>query len=161
MENPLTTKAQTVLSDTFNPAVCNALTKAAQTSDFFAGLLDAFASNKGATIMLGNTANNPKEGTSVTGKTITIDSDLLPGSGTEYELSASVFATVLAHELAHADLPGGISATASNPDQAVANGQSSEGVALTAEYIVAKQLGTCEGQRGQTATYNKALNAKR
>lgn len=52
-----------------------------------------------------------------------------------------VVADYIAHELGHEDLPGGLPVIAENIDQSIQNGENAEGAAVTAEYIVALQLG--------------------
>lgn len=58
------------------------------------------------------------------------------------------FVTILAHELGHVMLAGGMVGTATSPEQASANTRSSEGTAVLSEYIVVTQLGLTGGAAG-------------
>lgn len=125
----LTSGATNMLASGFgaNSTAFNSIVNAAGTSPYFAGLLNSAAANN-TTIQLGNES-------STSGSTITINTTAL-------NLSGSMFATLVAHELGHANLPGGIAASAYDPVAAHVNVDNAEGVAISAEYIVAQQLQT-------------------
>ncbi|WP_175733069.1 hypothetical protein [Burkholderia ambifaria] len=117
----------------------NAIVAAAEKSRFLAAELNAFAELKGWEFARAEEGRgvyaDPKN------KVIAFDPS--------WSEPANIFATTLAHELGHVLLPGGMGGSpALNPDQAVANGLSNEGVALLSEYIVAIQLGLTGGSAG-------------
>ncbi|EMN1927097.1 hypothetical protein RVV18_001480 [Burkholderia ambifaria] len=117
----------------------NAIIIAAEKSPFLAGELNAFGRDPDWEFVKGEA--NKGIFTDSSKKKIAFDPT--------WSESATLFATTLAHELGHALLPGGTGGSlALNPDQAVANGLSNEGVALLSEYIVAIQLGLAGGAAG-------------
>jgi hypothetical protein len=134
-----------------NPAAYDAIVSAAERSPFFAGILNAFhvPDANGEVPRMGLGA--PDQGTFATSRiNIFIDPNMMPGSGHVNSQVGDVFASVIAHELGHAVLPagfgfqGGTGANGSlaNPDEASMSGRIIEGVANTAEWIVARQLGS-------------------
>jgi len=137
----LTAKTLKKLADCFisNPSAYNAIIAAAQKSDFLAGELNQFGELSDWSFVIGSkgsgTFTDPKGGV------ISFDPS--------WSESPDAFATTLAHELGHALLTGGTGGKlATNPDQAIANGQTNEGVAMLSEYIVAIQLGLKGGTAG-------------
>jgi len=135
----LTQEALKKLADGFgvNSAEYKAILLAAQKSDFFAAELNAFGGKSGWNFALGTAGS----GVFTVDKEISVD--------IAWRESPDLFATTLAHELGHALLLGGMGGSpATNPDQAVANGLTNEGVALLSEYIVAIQLGLTGGSAG-------------
>ena len=72
---------------------------------------------------------------------ITIESSWLTSQTQTPELTGR-FATMLGHELGHAQRPGGYQQSngAHNPNEATRLGLKGEGVAITAEYVVAREL---------------------
>jgi hypothetical protein len=86
--------------------------------------------------------------TTTGGSAIFIDPAQLPGAapinGVSYALKDyAQLAAVVGHELSHAVLPNAnvsYVTGASSPDDAVAIGERDEGIAYTAEYIIAEQL---------------------
>ncbi|MDN7426570.1 hypothetical protein [Burkholderia sp. AU45388] len=123
----------------FNSVKYNAIIEAAKKSSFLAGELNAFGNLDGWIFVTGEIGKgvyaNP------TDRVIAFDPT--------WSEPANIFATTLAHELGRALLPGGMGGSlALNPDQAVANGLTNEGVALLSEYIVAIQLGLTGGATG-------------
>jgi hypothetical protein len=140
MAIPLSSAATNVLANALGSSsiAYNSLVSAAQTSPYLAGLLNDFAAN-GGTINVGSGAD-----IGYNANTITIASTALP-TQTSGE-NALTFATTIAHELGHADLPQlPIYGTATDVQQAMQQGDSNEGVAMVAEYIVATQLGLPNG----------------
>ncbi|WP_322023060.1 hypothetical protein [Burkholderia sp. BCC1977] len=141
MKTTLEQDALKKLADFFglNSSSYNLVIAAAEKSSFLAGELNAFGKLEGWKFALGEKGKgvytNPKD------KVIAFDPT--------WSEPANIFATTLAHELGHALLPGGMGGSlALNPDQAVANGLTNEGVALLSEYIVAIQLGLTGGATG-------------
>jgi len=117
----------------------NAIIEAAARSDFLAGELNEFGAAGQWQFKRGVAGSGVS--TSSRDKVISFDPS--------WSESPNVFATTLAHELGHALLPGGMGGSlALNPDQAVKNGLTNEGVALLSEYIVAIQLGLTSGAAG-------------
>jgi hypothetical protein len=114
-----------------NEAGYNNLIQGASSSVYFAGMLNA-AAEKGVAFKGGQKG----AGVKFDGQYIVLADDW-PQS------NYGDFVTTIAHELGHAVLPGGYGyiGTVANPDQAIASGRKNEGSALTAEYIVAQQLG--------------------
>src|SRR5215467_11893491 len=128
----LTSKAIEKLAEAFtlNPSTYNAIIDAAKKSAFLAGELNQFFSSGDWKILIGS-ANSG---------TFTNPSDQVISIDPSWNESPDAFATTLAHELGHALLTGGTAGKlATNPDQAIANGQTNEGVAMLSEYIVAIQ----------------------
>ncbi|WP_175693992.1 hypothetical protein [Burkholderia ambifaria] len=141
MEAHLDRDALKKLADFFglNSPPYNAIVAAAERSPFLAAELNAFAKLKDWEFARAEEGKgvyaDPKN------KVIAFDPS--------WSEPATIFATTLAHELGHVLLPGGMGGSpALNPDQAVANGLSNEGVALLSEYIVAIQLGLTGGSAG-------------
>ena len=134
-------KALEKLADGFglNSAKYNAIVAAAGKSPFLADELNAFGNFEGWSFVIGEE-----------GKGVYADpSERVIAFDPSWSEPATIFATTLAHELGHVLLPGGMGGSpALNPDQAVANGLSNEGVALISEYIVAIQLGLTGGSAG-------------
>jgi hypothetical protein len=123
----------------FNSAEYNAIVAAAARSSFLAGELNAFGNDSYWSFKRGPAGSgvftNPSKGV------VSFDSS--------WSEPSNAFATTLAHELGHALLQGGTGGKlATNPDQAIANGLTNEGVALLSEYIVAIQLGLTGGTAG-------------
>jgi hypothetical protein len=110
----------------------NNLMAAAQASSYFAGQLNAMAA-VGGTITIGPAG----QGTSANGNAVTIDSKIVPMGPTT---SSSMFAPTVAHEFAHVLSPQVEPTTAADPQQAIIRGETNEGVAVVAEYIVATQM---------------------
>ncbi|QYD71858.1 hypothetical protein KZJ38_33375 [Paraburkholderia edwinii] len=137
----LTSKAIEKLTEAFtlNPSTYNAIIDAAKKSAFLAGELNQFFSSGDWKILIGSA--NSGIFTNPSDQVISIDPS--------WNESPDAFATTLAHELGHALLTGGTGGKlATNPDQAIANGQTNEGVAMLSEYIVAIQLGLKGGTAG-------------
>lgn len=88
--------------------------------------------NSGGTYLRGNPRENDR---------ITIEGSWLT-TYTQTPEATGRFATMLGHELGHAQRPGGYqqSNAASSPNEATRLGLKGEGVAITAEYIVAREL---------------------
>jgi hypothetical protein len=101
-------------------------------SPFLQSLLNNFA----GTISVGS----PGAGTSSQGSNIVLDPEMLTAAGT----TPDDIALALAHELGHEDLPFGTPAPASGVQDAVSKGEQAEGAAITAEAIVADQLGVAD-----------------
>ena len=142
MTTTLTTQANALLNNSgMSAAAITALTNAAQNSSYFAGMLNSAAQN-GGSIQMGVAGGGTALGLDPAHPhAIVIDPTWMPGaSGGE---QPNVFASTIAHELGHFLFPGGQASTPSSatPDQAAAIGGNAEGIALTSEYIVAKQLG--------------------
>ncbi|WP_175950501.1 hypothetical protein [Burkholderia sp. BCC0405] len=117
----------------------NEIIAAAEKSPFLAGELNDFGRDPDWRFVKGEA--NKGIFTNLSDKVIALDPT--------WSESAALFATTLAHELGHALLLGGTGGSlALDPDQAVANGLSNEGVALLSEYIVAIQLGLTGGSAG-------------
>lgn len=144
----LTPASLTALSAAFGsyPAYYNGLVSAAQTSQYLAGMINAFVSKGGNFVVPSGKAAD----TSPDGQTIYVGSSLFQSTNTDGGVTTTtgesplVIATLLGHELGHALLPGGegdVNGPSTNPDEAAANGLANEGVAVTSEYIVATQLG--------------------
>ncbi|MBK4733450.1 hypothetical protein [Noviherbaspirillum pedocola] len=131
----------------------SAITITAEKSPYFAELLND-AAKKNVSITL----NEKQQGTYTekqsNGKiVVVIDKSFDPGNQnngiTNIDKNPIIFATVLAHELGHALLPGGNEGTPANdPAKAAITGDNNEGVGLTTEYIVAKQSGLGAPQTG-------------
>ncbi|UEP38094.1 hypothetical protein LL998_19215 [Burkholderia ambifaria] len=141
MTSALNEKALKKLADGFgfNSEKYNAIIEAAEKSSFLAGELNAFGNFDGWSFATGEIGKGVY--TNPTDRVIAFDPT--------WSEAPNVFATTLAHELGHALLPGGMGGSlALNPDQAVANGLTNEGVALLSEYIVAIQLGLTGGVAG-------------
>ncbi len=135
LNNQVLTKIAAVFG--INSSKYFAIISAAAKSPFFAGELNAFDVSdwKFVTGVVGGGISTDR-----TNKLITIDPN--------WNESGTHFATTLAHELGHALLPGGTSDSTFDPLQGIANARTNEGVALVAEYIVAKQLGLIGGVYG-------------
>ncbi|WP_129517187.1 hypothetical protein [Burkholderia stabilis] len=117
----------------------NAIIAAVEKSPFLAGELNAYGNYEGWRFEIGEEGKGVY--TNPSAKVIAFDPT--------WSEPANIFATTLAHELGHALLLGGMGGPpAHNPDQAVANGLTNEGVALLSEYIVAIQLGLTGGSAG-------------
>ncbi|WP_175693994.1 hypothetical protein, partial [Burkholderia ambifaria] len=102
----------------------NEIVAAAEKSPFLAGELNAFGRDPDWRFVEGEA--NKGIFTDSSNKVIALDPT--------WSESATLFATTLAHELGHALLLGGMGGSlALNPDQAVANGLTNEGVALLSE----------------------------
>ncbi|MDD5084396.1 MAG: calcium-binding protein, partial [Candidatus Moranbacteria bacterium] len=121
-----------------------AIVSAAEKSPYLTNLLNTYGDNIDYTFKIGESTKGTATTTVGSKKTITIDPIMIPGSGDNNVDAQDIFATVIAHELGHAVLPGGTGENIPilNPLDAVENGLMKEGVALSAEYIVAKQLGS-------------------
>src|ERR1700754_3597956 len=131
----LNPNAVTLLANTFGASsyAYNNLMSAAQASSYFAGQLNAMAA-AGGTITIGPAG----QGTSARGNAVTIDPGIVPtGPTSPYNL---MFAPTVAHEFAHVLSPQVESSTAPDPHQAIVRGETNEGVAVVAEYIVGRQL---------------------
>ncbi|WP_208449650.1 hypothetical protein, partial [Burkholderia ambifaria] len=114
------------LNDSFgeNSWQYEAIVAAAEKSPFMAGELNAFGRDRDWKFVTG--AKDSGVFTDVSKQIISFDPT--------WSETASIFATTLAHELGHALLLGGMGGSlALNPDQAVANGLTNEGVALLSE----------------------------
>ncbi|MBF0099075.1 MAG: hypothetical protein HQM05_17260, partial [Magnetococcales bacterium] len=123
------------------------LLQAASQSPFFAGQLNS-AAVKNIEFSNKSSSGSNLSGTYLDGKLLVI------GSGIDQSIYSD-FVSAIAHELGHATLPGGqnVIGSVTYPEEAVASGLVNEGVALTAEYIVAKQLGfTMTSDSPQSAT---------
>ncbi|OHD90882.1 hypothetical protein [Sulfuricurvum sp. RIFCSPLOWO2_12_FULL_43_24] len=123
-----------------------AIVNAAARSPYFATMLNTYGEKENYSFAIGI----PGKGTAAqyhsNGKVvISIDPTWMPGSGyTNLDATnQDVFATTIAHELAHALLPGGIKDVVPNNSMlnAETNGITHEGIAVTAEFKVATQLG--------------------
>ncbi|MCG5078617.1 hypothetical protein, partial [Paraburkholderia tagetis] len=141
--NALERRAETVKMASKNSALSsekyNAIIASAEKSSFLAGELNAFGNSDGWSFVTGEK-----------GKGVYTDpSQKIIAFDPSWSEASDVFATTLAHELGHAMLPGGTGGSlALNPDQAVKNGLTNEGVGLVSEYIVAFQLGLTGGSSG-------------
>lgn len=123
-----------------------AIVSAAARSPYFATMLNTYGGNKNYSFRIGQ----PDSGTAAEhhsdgSVTIRIDPKMMPGSGyNNYDaLNPDIFATVIAHELGHVLIPGGLGDTFLERStlDAVKNGIINEGIAVTTEFIVAMQLG--------------------
>ena len=124
----------TGVNKTFTAAQLNYLFNGASNSIYFSEMLDYAVDNKvGFNISAnGGTSFDPSTGN------INVDSGALAN------ISESKFITVIAHELGHATLPWGYDSSNdaySVPAKEAVKGSHYEGVALSAEYIVATQIG--------------------
>ncbi|WP_414441838.1 hypothetical protein [Burkholderia sp. 22PA0106] len=117
----------------------DAIIAASEKSSFLADELNAFGDFEGWSLVTGEKGKGVY--TDPSHKIIAFDPS--------WSEAPSVFVTTLAHELGHLMLPGGMGGSLEqNPDQAVKNGLTNEGVALLSEYIVAFQLGLTGGAAG-------------
>ena len=108
--------------------------------------INTFASNSGNQITLGSVGIAETFRGSNGNMTIEIDPNYFASVFTNSLTADSPqqFATTIGHELGHALLPNGYGNidSANNPDQAAQIGLTSEGVALSNEYAIAKEFGT-------------------
>jgi len=142
MPTTLTAQANALIKNSgMSQDAQTALTTAAQSSSYFAGMLNAAAQN-GGSIQMGVSGGGTALGLDPAHPhAIVIDPTWQPGSSSGEQ--SNVFASTVAHELGHFLFPGGQSSVPSSatPDQAATIGGNAEGIALTSEYIVALQLG--------------------
>src|SRR5688572_21839902 len=102
-----------------SPTAVTALTSAANTSPYLEGMLEA-AAVQGVRFALTSTG-----GVSATGDTVTLNSQMQPGGSSG--LAPNVFATGIAHELAHILLPAPGNPPRNAPALAAAIGGTWEG----------------------------------
>jgi hypothetical protein len=107
-------------------------------------MLNQFAANNGNIVLNNGTVTQSNLIAGVGGTPIiSIAQVLVPNDsgGVQTGQDPLLFATTLAHELGHMVSSGGAGGSADNPNQAIVNEQTHEGVAVASEYIVALQLG--------------------